>query len=323
MFDFIQEIDDVDLPGAIKKACEITHIEYTNTPMYSEDEIKCIKKLRNRNIKYTNELLSDDEALDYLYDRGLDEDDIKKWRLGLVPDNRDNRPNNYLAGRLAFPIMFGKDENSYCIGMAYRTLDEASECKYVYDCVDKTPSFKGRNAYLYGLNYAKAAAKKSGSIIIVEGYMDAISMHKTGYINTVASMGTELAATQIDLLKGAVNKVYLFWDGDKPGVDAVPKAIISLIKNGFEVFVIPLLADKDPADLCLEFEFDKKKMARYIKKNCFIGLRDIIDKKLSLFENMVLSLQTDIFKEINEIILNIPDAATREIYLSFVRKRLL
>jgi DNA primase len=261
--------------------------------------------------------------MDYLNDRGLDESDIEKWRLGLVPRDTGNNKEKYLAGRLAFPIMLGREDNPYCVGMAYRAFDENSAYKYVYDAADKTPSFKGRNAYLYGFNYAKAAAKKSRSIIITEGYMDARLMQKTGYYNTVASMGVELADTQVELLKGIADKVYLFWDGDAAGMAATPKAAEVLIRHGFNVFMISTMNNKDPADMCQGFNFDKKRMAKYIKENCNIALREIINNILSLYENKVLALQTNIYKEINDVLLSIPDLSTREIYSSFVKKRLL
>lgn len=108
-----------------------------------------------------------------------------------------------------------------------------------------TPIYKKRQN-LYALNFIKGSS--FSDIIMVEGYLDVISLHQCGIHNAVASLGTALTEHQAKLLKRYVSKVYIAYDGDAAGQNAALRGMEILAAEGLEVRVIELPGGMDPDD---------------------------------------------------------------------------
>ncbi len=216
---------------------------------------------------YFSNLQRNSFSKDYFLKRGIKEDVIKRFGLGYAPDGWHNlimylrkkgfndnimleaglisksekSGNTYdrFRNRVMFPVF---DVKGKVIGFGGRVLDD-SKPKYLNS--PETPVFhKGTN--LYGLNFATKNKLEQDYIIIVEGYMDLISLHQHGITNTVASLGTALTVNQARLLKRYVNKVIISYDADVAGQTATLRGLEILRNAGFDVKVLKVPQGKDP-----------------------------------------------------------------------------
>lgn len=171
----------------------------------------------------------------FLKSKGFEDDIIEK--AGLVLKG-DNGYYDRFRNRVMFPVF---DIKGRVVGFGGRVLDQ-SKPKYLNS--PETPVFsKGTN--LYGLNFVKKAGLPE-SIIIVEGYMDCISLHQHGISNAVASLGTALTQEQARLLKRYSKKIYICYDADAAGQTATLRGLQILEQAGCEVRVVSIPVGKDP-----------------------------------------------------------------------------
>ena len=206
-------------------------------------------------------------AKDYFLKRGIKEEIIKRFGLGYAQEGWHNlimylRKKGFndnllleaglvsksdktgsvydrFRNRVMFPVF---DVRGKVIGFGGRVLDD-SKPKYLNS--PETAIFhKGTN--LYGLNFATRNKLEQDYIIIVEGYMDLISLHQHGITNTVASLGTALTINQARLLKRYVNKVIISYDADVAGQTATIRGLEILRNAGFDVKVLKVPQGKDP-----------------------------------------------------------------------------
>ena len=142
-----------------------------------------------------------------------------------------------------FPVC---DMRGRVLGFGARKLGSARGPKYV-----NSPSgaIYCKGELLYGAHHARAIAAKTGIVIVVEGYIDALAMHQAGIVNTVALMGTSITEQQIARLKQFAPTAVLMLDGDDAGAAAILRAGALARPFGLEVLVATLPADTDPADL--------------------------------------------------------------------------
>lgn len=217
-------------------------------------------------------------ARKYLEDRGLSPETIEKFKLGYAPNSwdgllrfltektkvsaatleeaglvrrRQESSGHYdlFRNRLMIPIC---DSEGRVIAFGGRTLGD-DQVKYLNS--PETPIYH-KGLHLFGFNLAKEAIKSKDSVIVVEGYFDAITSHQFGFTNTVATLGTALTEQQSKLLVRYTEskRVYLSFDADAAGVRAVERGIemLSQIAEGIgiELRVIAIPGGKDP-DECL------------------------------------------------------------------------
>nr|MDQ3676729.1 DNA primase [Actinomycetota bacterium] len=208
-------------------------------------------------------------AAEYLASRGLREPILEQFALGFAPDaknallsaaqeagftvkeiaeaglasapRRGGAAQDRFRGRLMFPV---SDMHGRIVGFGARKLPEARGPKYVNSPAN---SIYRKSELLYGAHHARAAAAKSGVVIVVEGYTDALAMHQAGIVNTVALMGTAVTEGQIATLKRLAPTVVLLLDGDDSGADAILRAGALARPSGLEVLVAALPAGSDPA----------------------------------------------------------------------------
>ncbi|EEH98807.1 MULTISPECIES: DNA primase [Clostridium] len=207
------------------------------------------------------------EAKEYFLNRGIKEETIKRFGLGFAKDSWNNllfhlrklgfkddllleaglvstserTGNKYdrFRNRVIFPVF---DYRGKVIGFGGRVLDD-SKPKYLNS--PETLVFqKGTN--LYGLNFAIKSKMQERYFIIVEGYMDLITLHQYGITNVVASLGTALTTNQARLLRRYADKVIISYDADIAGQAATMRGLDILKDAGFDVRVLSIPQGKDP-----------------------------------------------------------------------------
>ena len=180
---------------------------------------------------------------DFLRVKGYTNDEM--LAVGVVKQ-KDGRVYDPLANRLVFPII---DIYGNVIAFGGRTLEaNPSFAKYLNTA--ETELFNKRNT-LYAINYLKKQRQQGPIpyVIVVEGYMDTISLHKAGFTMTVASMGTALTQSQAKMIKRFADKVYICYDGDAAGQNATLRGLDILRENGLDVMVVQLPDKFDPDDV--------------------------------------------------------------------------
>ena len=212
------------------------------------------------------------ELPDYLRSKGYTNEEM--LAVGVVKQ-KDGRVYDPVANRLIFPII---DIYGNVIAFGGRTLESHPNfAKYLNTA--ETELFNKRNT-LYAVNYLKKQ-RQMGPIpyvIIVEGYMDTISLHKAGFTMTVASMGTALTQSQAKMVKRFADKVYICYDGDAAGQNATLRGLDILRENGLDVMVVQLPDKYDPDDV--------------IKAHGREGYQKLLDEALPLVEFKLKYLKT-------------------------------
>ena len=175
----------------------------------------------------------------------------KALQLGLIGRNNDGRVYDKLAGRIIFPIF---SPNGRVVAFAGRKLrEDDSGGKYI-NSPESIIYIKGR--ILYGLSHAKDDIRKIDKAIIVEGYMDLISLHQAGVKNVVAVSGTALTDDQAQLLSRYTKNVVLLFDADAAGIKASMRSIEILLKRDFDVKISTLPKSEDPDSYVTKFGKD-------------------------------------------------------------------
>lgn len=272
VFTFIMEYENFTFPETLKMLAERAGMELPEAELSKEEkrasDYKTMLREMNRQAANYFYLLLHSErgknAYDYLTDRGITKETIKKFGLGyadiysddlyqylkskgytdsqlkdsgLVTIDEKRGGSDKFWNRVMFPIL---DVNSKVIGFGGRVMGDGNP-KYLNS--KETAVFdKSRN--LFGLHIARTSRKPY--FIVCEGYMDVISMHQAGFINTVASLGTAFTPFHGTLLKRYTKEVILSYDSDEAGTKAALRAIPILKESGLVVRVLNLKPYKDP-----------------------------------------------------------------------------
>ena len=222
--------------------------KYFLNNLLNDDEGEFARKyLHERNIK-TQTLRSFglgyalkgwENFINYAKSRNLNID--KCIQLGLIGKNSEGKLYDKLPGRLIFPIF---SPNGRVVAFAGRVLGpKDTGAKYI-NSPESLIYIKGR--ILYGLSFAKDDIRRFDKAIIVEGYMDLISLYQSGIKNVVAVSGTALTDDQVQLLSRYTKNVVLLFDADVAGIKASMRSIEILLKRDMEVKIVSLPKGEDP-----------------------------------------------------------------------------
>ena len=187
-----------------------------------------------------------ENLVNFLKEKNIDIE--KALQLGLIGRNKDGRVYDKLPGRIIFPIF---SPNGRVVAFAGRKLrEDDSGGKYI-NSPESLVYVKGR--ILYGLSHAKDDIRKLDKAIIVEGYMDLISLYQAGVKNVVAVSGTALTDDQAQLLSRYTKNVVLLFDADAAGIKASMRSIEILLKRDFDVKISTLPKGEDPDSYVTKF----------------------------------------------------------------------
>ncbi len=180
-----------------------------------------------------------DSLYNHLIEKGIEEK--KLLELGLISGSGDKYFDKF-RNRVIFPII---NTSGRVIGFGGRRVDEKDNPKYLNS--PENLIFSKRNN-LYGINTTKQFIAKEGNALIVEGYMDVISLFQYGIYNVTATLGTALTMNQAKLLKRYTKNISLCYDSDEAGRNAALRGIDILEPSGLNVKVFHVTDGKDPDD---------------------------------------------------------------------------
>ena len=280
---------------------------YLPTAKIAQEYVKK-RKLSNETLKSFQIGFSGkfDELYQELRKQGFQEREILE--SGLVNKNEKGQYIDRYRNRLMFPIC---DVRGKVIAFGGRVLDD-SKPKYI-NSPENVVYSKGRN--LFGLNVAKKG--DLSKILIVEGYMDVISLHQRGITNVVAPLGTALTQQQGWLLRKNAQQIILSFDSDEAGLTAKMRALEILQNMGCDIRILQMEGAKDPDEFIIKYG-----NARFL---------NLVDKALSVIEfkvrllkrNLNLENVNDKIKFLNEIaklISKIDNTIEREVYIEKIAK---
>lgn len=293
IFSFVEKFEGTDFLGSLKLLAARAGVPLTNTrSSESKDKKETWYEIMDEATKFFETgLLSAIEARSYLRGRGLSDATIEDFRLGFAPE-KWRSVSEYLLGkgykkedletvglikikedgyydrfrsRIMFPI---SDSSGRVIAFSGRIFgkSDTEEAKYLNS--PDTPLFSKSNV-LFGIDKAKNAIRTRGYSIVVEGQMDLLMSHQSGFTNTVAVSGTALAdtvttgnATDSETTEAKINNLGLIrrlspniifaYDGDDAGVRAAGRSATIALSLDMQVKIAPLPQGKDPADIMLE-----------------------------------------------------------------------
>lgn len=349
---FIMKIENLEFWDAIELLAERAHIDteryevksFYNNKMESKKDLKetLYKLNKDVGLYYHNnliEILKEDKSIvkDYIIKRKLDIRTITKFGIGyangktplydhliklgyskddilasgILVQNDRGRIYDRFYSRLIFPIFDIRDRT---IAFGGRVLDKSLP-KYV-NSPENEVYHKGKT--LYGFNFAKR--EKLDNIIIVEGYMDAIALQKSGFRNAVASLGTALTDNQARLIKKYTDNVIIAYDQDGAGQDATLRGMDILVSKNLNVKV--LILDKD----------DVKDPDEYINKYGAERYKKCIENAISLVEFKVAKLEKKLnlndidskvkfLTEVANILSKIDNNIERDLYIDRIARK--
>ena len=214
--------------------------------------------------------------LDYLKGEGYKEEDI--FAAGLASKNDSGAYYDRFRNRIMFPIFNANDK---AIGFGARRITEDVNPKYL-NTADTLIYNKSKN--LYSLNVARRS--KCGEVILVEGYMDVISVVKHGIANVVATLGTALTSDQAKLLKRYFNEIIICYDSDDAGLEAKKRAIMLLRDFDIKVSVMTVEGAKDTDEFLKKYGKDRFLALINKRKSDLLYLMDIFGAKYELQINV-------------------------------------
>ena len=281
---FVMEMESVSFYDAVKILADKVGLQIPEVkldPQYAQkkEHGDVLKQLmRDAARYYRNNLLDEKkgrDAREYLHNRGLDDEIAKRYGLGLSVDSESmvgymrrkgyslkdleecglvanaQRPYDAFANRVIVPIM---DSMSNVIAFGGRIYHGEKDVAKYKNSTNTTLFDKGRT--IYGINFIKRDKKMNGvaykELILVEGYMDVISLGAAGIKNAVACMGTALTEGQARELSRMTENLYVCYDGDGAGKKATVRNVDILTKFVQNVRVISLDEGKDPDETVRE-----------------------------------------------------------------------
>jgi DNA primase len=280
VFKFVQEIDKVSFPEAVKIVAQKCGIALPKREFSSPEEA-AESRLRGRLLElYEQATLFFEEQLksaegararEYLTGRGLKAETIAKFRIGYAPegfgslrdrlngsapqevlrasglfrakeqeDGSAGRMYDYFRKRITFPI---SNEGGRVIAFTARALDADDPRKYMNS--PETPLYS-KGQVLFNLDKALQAIRQQNFALLVEGQMDCISVFAAGVTPVLATSGTAFTEQQARLLRRYTTRVVVNFDPDTAGANAAEKSIALLTEEGFEVRVVTLEGGLDP-----------------------------------------------------------------------------
>ena len=271
----------------------------------------------------------------YFRSRGLTDETIRKYGLGWAPAQSrtafadaaraagykeeylldtglckqydDGRVVDTFHDRVMFPI---HSTSGRIIAFGGRTLKSDKNIpKYVNS---KETEIYVKSRSLYGIYFAKNEMSRQDKCILVEGYLDVLSMHQLGITNVVASSGTSLTVEQIRLIRKFTENVTIIYDGDRAGIKAALRGTDLVLKEGMNVKIVLLPDGQDPDDFAKKHTLDQ--VREYIERNeqDFIGFKT--DLLLGEAGNDPLK-RAKLINEVADTVALIPDAITRSVYV--------
>lgn len=341
---FLMKIENIPFYEAVKKLAQMANITLPEMSNYSKEDEKKARERREGIFKINQEaalffyeqLKASKKSIDYLKKRQLSGNVAKSFWLGYAPDSwnslfdhlkskgyteseifnaglikkhESGRYYDMFRNRLMFPIF---DTNNNIIAFGGRVFDD-SKPKYL-NSPESAVFSKSRN--LYGINIAKNS--KQSSVFLTEGYMDTISLIKSGFPNTVATLGTALTEQQAKMLSKIFKEVIICYDGDKAGCIARLRAITVLREYDIKITVIDMGLSKDPDEFLKTNGVDRFKAVVLARKNDMEYVLDYFGADYDLKNPQSIVSYT---KDVIEYLKLIRSSVEQDVYINMLSLR--
>lgn len=342
--DFVMEHETMSFPEAIRYLAGKYHIEVKE----EEESPETIAKMQHKESlmvvssfagEFFRKSLREPEGMAIAYEyfsskRKLEDSTIEKYGLGWAPRSKDRFAQAALSAgykpeylvetglcikrddgtlvdrfydRVIFPI---HSVTGQIIAFGGRTLKtDKSVAKYVNS--PETEIYV-KNKSLYGIWFAKNEIARQGKCILVEGYLDVLSMHQLGIMNVVASSGTSLTTGQVALIKRFADNVTIIYDGDSAGIHAAIRGIGLVLKGGLNVRVVLLPDGEDPDSFACSHTLEQVRNYIATNEQDFVGF--MTDRLLGEAGDDPLK-RAELVNEVADTIALIPDQIVRAMYI--------
>ena len=345
IFDFLVKVEKLNFGDAVRKLAAkagMPVFKFTKENIEVENKRKKYDEILTIALQHYQKNFFDNEIVKkYAFDRGLTQEILSTFKIGysgdyglnvslfsnfnqkeliesgiFFHDEKNNKLVDRFKNRLMFPIF---DYNNKVIGFGGRALGQNYLAKYINS--PETEFFK-KGFNLYNLNNAKTENKQSSIVFVVEGYMDAISLYQAGFKNVVATLGTAMTESHLNLVWRYFNDPLVCFDGDRSGQNAAQKIsekLIAYMKPNYSLSFLILPNGFDPDS--------------FIKKNGRNNFEILLDQKIDIgnfiFENNLQSLQSTqpeeragFEKKLIDTCLLIQDSTVKKYYISFFKNRI-
>lgn len=335
---FVQDYEKIGFLDALKIVANKAGLALPDEKQWAGDARQAEKSSRLLKANalaadfYERHLVRSREALDYLDGRGLKPETRQRFRLGFAPEDPSellrmgeraglkdhdfveagilsesvSRPLDRFRHRLIFPIW---NLSGNIVGLAGRVLVKDQQPKYL-NSPETAVYHKSR--ILYGLHLARAPMDKSGEVVLVEGYMDALSLHEAGFPNVVAVSGTALTREHVRVLSRFAKKAILFFDGDEAGQKAVSRSLEPLLEAGMEIRIPKIPKEEDPDSFARKYGREKLEEVFAQSEN----LVDFLTRPLAKNPRGLSPEEKDLLlREAVDLVTRIPSALVRSEYL--------
>jgi DNA primase len=346
VFTFLQEYEKLSFIEAVKKLAEKANIPllFHTESDEKEKELESIYYINQVTAEYFNKNLMENPAgkigLDYLLNRGITRETIDKFLLGFSINSWDNL-HNYLEqrklnmeyienlgligkktdggyfdtfrGRIMYPIF---SISGKVAGFGGRKLFENDNSgKYINS---RESRVYNKSRILYGLSHTKEEIRKNEKAILVEGYMDFLSLYQNGFKNVIATSGTALTNDQIKILIRYTKNIIFLYDADMAGVKATIRGLDLLLENNLNVNIVELIEGEDPDSFIKKFGAERFKRALDLPVSFVEFIAKVYRKtgKLNTTEGL-----TESVREILTLITKVRDNLKREFYIKEIAEK--
>ncbi len=277
VIEFIKRHDNVDFHVALKTLSERCGVAL---PQRRDDERRREEaeprfELMARAQRFYGQFLrrpEGAEALSYLRGRGLTDETLNAFGIGFSPPNgralveatsrqqipverlvelglarvNERGPYDFFRGRVMFPV---RDDKGRTLGFGARRLSDDDEAGPKYVNTPETPLFHKGHVF-YALDHALAHVRRTGHLIVVEGYTDVMAAHQVGLRTVVAVLGTATTEYHAALVRrSGARRISLLFDGDSAGLKATVRALGGLLPLDVKIDVVRIPGDEDPCDV--------------------------------------------------------------------------
>ncbi len=340
---FVMEHENMSYTEALRYLARKYHIEIVEKEESAEEiaqrqKHESLMLLSEYAGKFFQESMNTPEgqniAYQYFRSRGLEDETIRKYGLGWAPLSRRafseaaraagykeefmvetglsiKTDNGKLIDRFFDRVMFPiHSVSGRVIAFGGRTLKtDKSVAKYVNS--PETEIYV-KSKSLYGIYFAKSEIARQDRCILVEGYLDVLSMHQLGIKNVVASSGTSLTVDQIRLIRKFTNNITIIYDGDSAGIKAALRGIGLVLKEGLNVKIVLLPEGQDPDD------FARRHTLEEVQDHIARNEQDFINFKTDLLLSEAGNdpiRRANLINDIADTVALIPDAVIRAVYV--------
>ncbi|WP_164703811.1 DNA primase [Mesoplasma coleopterae] len=328
VLDFIKDFDNISFQEAVKKLAGLINYDlskFESNAALKQNQDAIIYKLNEESLAFFKLNLRSNEAkpaVKYLHSRDITNEDILFFEIGYLPKTKSlvehliskgynisdivdaglgtyNEEHQKLydifVDRILFPI---RNENKELIGFSGRIIETDSDRPKYLNTKETRVFSKRKIAYNFSEAIRSARIKKE--IIVLEGYMDVISLHKNGIDNAIALMGTALSQYHINLFKTIKGTVKMFLDGDEPGIKGNIEASQTLILNNQKVLIVNNPTNNDPDELIKQ---GKKSELEKMVLEALNPLQYIISKRWPKVDSKDFNSVEEFMKEICSFVL--------------------